>query len=427
MITPQFEVRQDDGFVYVDIRAPYIKASHIQFEVAENVFVFSLPPYYLRLRFPRAIKEDEFMTSSYDLNKAVVHCKVSKMHKGEHFADLDMISKLLATKREQESAQQNKPLIQDLDANVGEPDFDWEIDQEIPQETSSQSKYGFNNQYSERVNISMHNGNEINELAEPEQEAAPNRKDLMRQITTEEFDPGHYAADLFDDEMIQDIIKFQLPTLELVDELKDRIMKLGQREFFIENQKATYIGVIPLVFAWAYDFRVNYGDSSVESSWTVGKLCPSMSFLYNDYSSVGEVVADCTARALVKPLYRHWDLTVSVWQDTLAIIRQGRSKILVVFAHLLQIFEHDLHAVYRQILVEDYAIWIQYASDRALQGMCSELEKSLAKLSKSGLYLPIEETEQRANEPIGSDEGDSDDESESDSDESDESAEGDSV
>lgn len=52
MLTPRFELNQDEEFVYIKIHISNIRfsAAAIEMVVNENVFVFSLPPYYLRDR-----------------------------------------------------------------------------------------------------------------------------------------------------------------------------------------------------------------------------------------------------------------------------------------------------------------------------------------------------------------------------------------
>ncbi|KAG5359826.1 Protein SHQ1-like protein [Yarrowia sp. C11] len=60
MITPDFTVDQDIDFVFVNIKAPHIRVANIEIVVDGELFVFSLAPYYLRLRFPgRLLDEDE--------------------------------------------------------------------------------------------------------------------------------------------------------------------------------------------------------------------------------------------------------------------------------------------------------------------------------------------------------------------------------
>lgn len=60
MITPDFTVDQNEDFVFVDIKAPHIRVANIEIVVDGELFVFSLAPYYLRLRFPgKLLDEDE--------------------------------------------------------------------------------------------------------------------------------------------------------------------------------------------------------------------------------------------------------------------------------------------------------------------------------------------------------------------------------
>lgn len=419
MITPQFGVEQDNDFIYVNIRAPYIKASMIQFEVSDEVFVFSLPPYYLRLRLPGHVIEDERMQSSYDLDNSTVKCKVSKKSPGEYFPDLDMLTKLLATKSQLEDTKAQKVRIQEVESKpnsspqpqntpIDDVDFDWEIEQELPAEQASTAKYGFNQQYSDIIGISMHNGNDINELAEPESESEEQRLQLLRSTTKDSFDLEHYWADLYDDEMIKELLHFKFykdsdDLLEFSGSLKDRVMRLGYREYFLTNAKQTYLGIVPLVFAWAYDYRTNMGDSTVESAWNIGKIAPSLSFLYDGYTSIEPLVIDCTARSLTKPLYRNWELTMQIWKDVLEVMRRGKRELLTAFAKLLEIFESELHQVYRSIIFEDYTIWIQNTSDRVLDSLTNELEKAIGSISPSKIYLPL-------NQAPTEDASDSDDE-----------------
>lgn len=415
MITPLFKVDQNEDFVFINIRAPYIKATSLQFEVADDVFVFSLPPYYLRLRLPGMLIEDEFMDSQYDLKTNEVKCRVSKLNKGEEFKDLDMLSKLLATKKQ---TNVSKPLIQEVDDENYEYDSDIDFEEDIeieqnlsePLESGKSIAYGFNNQYTEHIGVSVHAGNEINELDEPETTPPAERLIQMKEKTMKKFDPQYYLADLNDDEMIQELIKFDFITdFELNAVMHDRLVKLGNRKFLLSDPKSIYLGLVPLVFAWAYDHRTNMGDLTVESSWTVGKLSPSLCFLYNDYHKMKDLIIDCSERALSQPLYRHWQLIISTWGDVLKIFENGKKALLFVMVKLLEIFENEVHFCYRQIFIEDYAIWVQYASEKVIESLFSELNKAIHDLSKRDVRFQLRELEVTG---LGEHMEDSDDESE---------------
>lgn len=384
MITPRFEVSQDDDFVKISIRAPYIKASNITFEVAGDTFVFSLPPYFLRLRFPHNLVEDERMTSNYDIARSTVHCSIAKENPGEYFEDLDMLSKLLSRREPPKKALVEEDMSEAQPDEDEDDEDDWEIDQHLP-ETDPIKKYhyGFNNQYSEFIGVSLHSANEINLLPDPEHTANTERREILHKKAIDDFDQEHYLADLWEPDMIHELLRYEPDTkVELSPEESDLVIKLPKRRHIIDNPKPVYLGLVPLLFGCAYDERSNTGDITVESSWNVGRLASNMSFLFNDYYRVTEVVEDCTLLSLTYPLYRSWDLTMRVWQDVIQAL-QSRKHVLKRLLRLLVAFESELHFCYRQILLEDYAVWIQYASDRVLSTVRSELIKALKSLDKS--------------------------------------------
>ncbi|PRT52525.1 Protein shq1 [Wickerhamiella sorbophila] len=401
MITPQFEVDQDQDFIYVKIRAPYIKASNVEFEVVDERFVFSLQPYYLRLTFPGKLIEDERLESSYDLSTSTIKCRVAKAVPGQEFEDLDMLTKLLAKK-----AQVSKPVIEEVgdSAQSAQPpqvdEIDWEVEQVLPEPSISEQKYGFNDQYSQIMGVVIEDGqNDINEIPEPEKTSIQQRL-LINSTADELFDIDHYLADLYDSPMIQDFLAWDPPLLELTNADKDRMLKLPKRSYMISNPKHVYLGVVQLLFGFCYDDRTNCRDPTVESPWTIGKLTPLLSCLYGYYDRMLPLVRDCTKRALIFPLYRHWDLTLAVWKDVVSILKQGRKAILACFVKLLSIFESDINACYRQIFLEDYAAWIQYSSEKVISSVTTELESALSRLAKHDMGFDLEEYEEAAQEAM---------------------------
>ena len=48
MIIPNFKCRQDDQFIYIEIKAVNAKLERTEFDINDNVIVFTSPPYHLR-------------------------------------------------------------------------------------------------------------------------------------------------------------------------------------------------------------------------------------------------------------------------------------------------------------------------------------------------------------------------------------------
>lgn len=75
MIIPKFFLNQDNDYLIIVIRIPYVKISNSQFHIEKFSFKFFLSPYYLNLTFKQPLQESEDPEfSSYDYNT----CNYSK-------------------------------------------------------------------------------------------------------------------------------------------------------------------------------------------------------------------------------------------------------------------------------------------------------------------------------------------------------------
>lgn len=192
MITPFFNINQDEEFIFIEVKISHVRfsAQNIEMVVQNELFVFSMTPYYLRLRLPFSCVDDERAHAEFDSKSESVKIKIPKEIKGQDFPDLDLTGKLLA--RVDEKKVEKGPLIEELDVDnvmsTGEGNnspgvtegekFDWEITQQEAQDPEIQVtsiKYGFNNQYDQIINISSSNGNDINELGDSENTSATDR------------------------------------------------------------------------------------------------------------------------------------------------------------------------------------------------------------------------------------------------------------
>ena len=69
MITPSFDIRQDDDFVIVDIRVRHVRADDMDFYVMQEEFKFYCKPYFLRLTFPHALVEDGREKAQFEVRR----------------------------------------------------------------------------------------------------------------------------------------------------------------------------------------------------------------------------------------------------------------------------------------------------------------------------------------------------------------------
>ncbi|EGW33370.1 uncharacterized protein SPAPADRAFT_55254 [Spathaspora passalidarum NRRL Y-27907] len=446
MITPFFEVTQDDEFIYINVKISHIRFSATQIEmiVDNELFIFSLPPYYLRIRLPFPCVDDERSKAEYDSKEEVVRIRIPKEERGRVFPDLDLTSKLLARLNENTSskAEVSGPLIEELDIDNtmdGKPRdvvqegeaFDWEIKQEIPnnQELSG-VKYGFNNQYDKLVGISVTNGNDINEVGDPETTTASDR--VIERLIKEniKFDAEIYAADYImekyptadDDKSFQDLLEWKNPLIrqflkwyktqgsipesertnvmdvEFTKDEQEKMQNLPRRSYLIDasyNQEILIL-VICLLFAYHFELRETEGDHNIESAWTIGKLVPQFAFLDsklvsnpdNSDNVLRAAVITCIRRALAYPFHRSFKLVMKVWEDVYYNLRGGKRLILKALLDLKELFRfHDVYYVYDKIWLEDLVAYLisDNISESVIRKLAYDLKKEYCKVSKTDI------------------------------------------
>ena len=230
MITPRFTLDQDDTFVYVDIRTPYVKISEAEFYIEERDFKFYLKPYLLQLTLPDSVIEDGRESASYDVDAGIIKCKVPKMTAGANFEGLDMIATLLNPKKKDQS---NK-------IEVVEGNEYTEIAEDLE---DSQKMYGFNRQY---INFFEDLQEQLLEITDFSPEGLDPSERFLQKFTreNEDFDIERYLIDA-DDPYID---SFSIPTWDEVfsgykisleeqmsDLQLDSLIRLGNKDYLINS------------------------------------------------------------------------------------------------------------------------------------------------------------------------------------------------
>lgn len=437
MITPSFSVTQDHDFIRVQVKVSNIRFSAPALEmVAENdVFVFSLPPYYLRLRFPHNVVDDERATATFDLALSHVNISLPKEVPGQEFPDLDLAAKLLARKE-----QPKKPLIEELDrGNTLEfaaeaESHDWELPQTMPTSDETPASvsdlnptgYGFNNAYTQTIGVSTASGNDINELGDPER-ATPTERTAERLIKENiKFDPEYYAADFLlsrfadDDKNFASLIAWKAPSvsqflawykkqrtlpedqreqLMLVDftpEEQTSMQNLPKKSYLIEASDIPgyYALILSVLFAYYYDLRENEGDSTVESAWTVGKLVPQFACLDFELEATRESPVRAALitgyrRSLCFPYHRHYNLALKAWDDVYHVLRGGKRLVLKNLLAIRELFRyHDVYYVYDHIWMQDLCLWVlNDVGEKAIRQLAHDLKSENTKLTKADIVF----------------------------------------
>lgn len=449
MLTPFFSVSQDDEYIFITVKISNIRFSASAIEMVANgdVFIFLLAPYYLRLRLPFPVVDDERSHAEFNLKESCVDIKIPKLDKGQYFPDLDLTAKLLARKQDAEPA--SKPLIEELDVTNSVPAptdavaqkaeaHDWEIEQAVPQQTLG-PQYGFNGAYNQIVGISTSNGNDINELGDPES-AAPDDRVLERLIKENiKFDPEYYAADYImekhpspdDDKSFSGILAWKSPAtkqfvawykkqqavpeherdavmpVEFTKDEQDKMLQLPRKSYLVEDwhRPQLFALVVSLLFAHHYDLRENEGERNIESAWTVGKLVPQFAFLDAQLHIASDLSTSIlkagiiagVRRALSYPFHRNYKVLLKVWDDVYYTLRGGKRMVLRALLDVKELFRfHDVYYVYDKVWLEDLCLWLisDQVSEGAVRQLAHDVKKETSQLTKDNItFEKVDDTQ----------------------------------
>ncbi|XP_010139131.1 PREDICTED: protein SHQ1 homolog, partial [Buceros rhinoceros silvestris] len=351
MITPAFELSQDPDFLTVIIRVPYARASEFDVYFEGQDFKFYAKPYFLRLTLPGRIVEDGREKASYNTDKGTFTIRLPKEVPGQYFEGLDMLTSLLAPKKSRSA----KPLVEEIAASAelseGEEDnFDWEIEQ-TPYEESAESTllpqycYGFGNLRSGVFQRLQDELSDVIDVKNPDQTPVDERREKRLAAEAAKFDPDHYLADFFEDEAIQQVLKYkpwwvdahkkmralqgegrqERDTLTLVvfsEEEREQMRKFTNKSYLLDKRSRhrVYLGLIDILLAYCYEIRVNEGDKNVESPWNIRKLSATLCWL-ESFTGIHDVLVSFGRRVLCYPLHRHFALVTRAVNDAVVILQ----------------------------------------------------------------------------------------------------------
>ena len=167
-LTPSFTIHQDEQYVYVVIKVPFIRVKETEILTDGVDFTFYCKPFLLKLSFPYELEDcdDERCRAVYDPNveNGTITAHLAKKEKGCYFPDLDLTTRLLALR----SSNDHKLYSKDTDllpsievmSSTGAFYTDAENDEEVSTTIANTNSiteilrlsqvpmYGFNLQYS---------------------------------------------------------------------------------------------------------------------------------------------------------------------------------------------------------------------------------------------------------------------------------------
>ncbi|CAK5099063.1 unnamed protein product [Meloidogyne enterolobii] len=430
MLTPFFQLEQNDIFLFVKVLAPYCKIVDAEVIYGDREFVFNASPYFLRLFLTGDVVDDETGTVEYNSEKGEFTICMPKKSKGEFFPRLEMLSELIKPQQQLPTAKSPIEIINSRKTETDEVEgssqsFEEEEGEDslindkslfakqtlycpktinLP-ENNSQLGYGFGWVRTDVLGKFKEEIVDLIDLDDPENVLIEERSQKLKQFDEKHFSEQYYLADLFSQEQYQlDAMEFCFDkncvklTEEDFTDLKDlRIRKL--ENFSKEINEKIALSLVDIVFGFAYDFRTTLGEHSVESGWTISKLSPSLTFLVK-WSNIQEAISSTIRHSLVLPMIRNWELSLKVMLDVGTIIENGRSSILHVLLTCRRIFNKsggEFRYLLNQLFIDDLCLWIQSVDEQLILNLNKEFKNSVNSLEKSNiLELDLEFIEAQA-------------------------------
>lgn len=408
MLTPKFEVQQDETHITVKIFAPYAQITDAEISITEEIFTFYSSPYYLRLTFSGKLVDSELEEYSAkfdaDAGAFIIACK--KETPGEHFTNLDLLTMLLAP---QGATGVNRPSIEviggsDTEKNKEEEeDFDFTYEQTLPEENivTLGYKYGFGNNSTGVFSVLQSELKDVVDIKDPDNKSALQRREERLTQEMSLFDEDHYLADYFDVDMTQQFVEF-LPEfysitsdeVEFSDQDKEDMLQLPRKEHLLDKgtKSMAFLGLADILYAWCYNHRITLGENSVESAWNIAKLSSTLSWL-DSFTSLKDVAVGNIRRSLTFPLVRNWLLSQQVLKDTAHVLSLGRKKVLKCLFEIRRIFNSsEPRYLLNQLYINDYCVWLQKVKENKFISLGDSLRKVRVLKADVGLDLDDLET-----------------------------------
>ncbi|XP_072385541.1 protein SHQ1 homolog [Diabrotica undecimpunctata] len=388
MITPRFQLTQDDKSLTIQIRAPYCSLRELQVEVEDNVFLFFCKPYFLRLFLPGKLLDNDNYKSSFECDSGEFSFTYDKAVQGEHFEDLDFITKFLVSKVETSYENNKKILVIDNEAKL-------DNDEELSE------GFGFALMGHKNFVVVSSEFSDVFEI-DPNEVNLKDRRKLRLQFEQGKFDMGHYLADFIENEEIISLIELKSPWNALEDsditfdtkEL-DFLKDLPNIEYKLTDLQIKYVyhGLIDILYAFCYDGRTTDYDINSESGWTIVKLAATLCWL-DVFDQPKEALISAFRRSITYPLFRNFDLSLKVLEDLKKLLTLNEKYIIKCLIQIYHIFLGGdcCRYILNNLFIKDYIIYIMNWDRNKWRDFVKEINSM--EIKKEDLGLNLSEIEQ---------------------------------
>lgn len=148
-----------------------------------------------------------------------------------------------------------------------------------------------------------------------------------------------------------------------------------------------------ILIGFAYEQLTTQGDSGVESTWTVGIVSPTLSWLDSN-ADLRAVVRSTVRRMITFPFLRQYALAMRCVREASEILKRGKRVVLRALLALYRIVEKsETQYLLNSLYIQDYCVWIQSVNDERLQRVSAELDDHIAAFKKDETGWALDELE----------------------------------
>ncbi|XP_030893037.1 protein SHQ1 homolog [Leptonychotes weddellii] len=285
------------------------------------------------LTLPGRVVENGSEQGSYDTDKGIFTIRLPKETPGQHFEGLNMLTALLAPRKSRTA----KALVEEIGASeVSEGglededgEFDWEIEQSPYEEASEgalnpQYHYGFGNLRSGVFQRLQDELSDVIDIKDPDFTPAAERRQKRLAAELAKFDPDHYLADFFEDEAVEQVLKYNPWWIDIYSEMMASLGKSQEQE----NHAALVLEL-----------------SNVENQFPAALRACTKPLLFQSQFQV-DLSLVCFRSRLQKEKFS-----------------LGKSAVLKCLLDVHKIFqENDPAYILNDLYISDYCVWIQKAN-----------------------------------------------------------------
>jgi protein SHQ1 len=373
--------------------------------------------------------------ASYDIESGFAEIRLPKGTRGEQFTNLDMLTRLLTPRKEEGEKNVLIEVIGSTEDAGRVDEGDWSTEQTLApsegegsaveatsdgilSEMMGRYSYGFCKKYRNQFENMQQEVFEVFDNPDPDATSPEHIREFRLEQESKAFDLDHYLYDTLGNPDLQELYAFRPrwekefqkassiqsksdhmaweecanEVVQLMEKEREMLLQLPRREHLLtrEEVNTSFLGLIDLLFTYAYNYRTNLGDNSCESGWNIVKISPTLSWM-DAFTHEQEALVACYRRALVFPLYRTFELCQKCVMDVITILRLGPVSVLRCLLEIRHILAQT-DAKYRlnYLYLDDFCIWIQSISSHNLVELSDRVDGAMQCVVMDDFEWPLD-------------------------------------